>query len=173
MVRGRLFASILGLTAAVLVNVAGPASATTSIWIGRAFPDAHGDYSWWVVAEITYVCEPGQANALWVKVESERFKSPEGRPVRMKDEALDRVTCDGESRQTKVRVPLGYDYGEGPNRADAHDGDGIELMTYYYDDRAVEITAAFAYLPPDAEDMSQVEIHKDTTENRTLTLTQE
>ncbi len=173
MIRGRLFASILALTAAVLVNVAGPASATTSIWIGRAFPDAEGDYSWWVVAEITYVCEPGQANALWVEVESERFTSPEGQPVRMKDEGLGQVTCDSESRQTKVRVPLGFDYGEGPNLADAHDGDGNELMTYYYDDRAVEITAAFAYLPPDAEDMSQVEIHKDTAENRTVTLTEE
>lgn len=172
MVRGRLFASILALTAAVLVNVAGPAGATTSIWIGRAFSDAHGDYSWWVVAEITYVCEPGQTNALWVKVESERFESPEGRPVRMKDEGLERVICDGESRQTKVRVSLGFDYGEGPNIADAHDGAGNELMTYYYDDRAVEITAALAYLPPDAEDMSQVEIHQDTTENRTLTLAQ-
>lgn len=173
MVRGRLFASILALTAAVLVNAAGPASATTSIWIGRAFPDALSDRSWFVVAEITYICEPGQANALWVKIESERFKSPEGQPVRMKDEGLGQVTCDGESRQTKVRVPLGFDYGEGLNDADVHDGDGNELVTHYLGDHEVEITAAFAYLPPGVEDMSQVEIHKDTIENRTLTLTQE
>jgi hypothetical protein len=158
------------LTAAVLVNVAGPASATTSIWIGRAIVAGHTEAWESVAAEITYVCEPGQANALWVEVESEWFKSPEGQPARMKDEGLGQVTCDGESRQVKVSVPLSYDYGEGLNSGRALDGDGIELAAHYNDGHEVEITAAFADLPPDAEDVSQVEIHEDTTENRTLTL---
>lgn len=151
----------------MLVNVAGPASATTDIWIGRVTAE-----TWAVVnPEITYVCEPGQANALWVRVESDWFRSPEGEIVRFEDEGVAiEVTCDGESRQATVDVMLDYDYGEGPKDSNIRDGDGWELGAHYNIGQRVEITAAFANLPPDAEDLSRLEILHATTTTRTVAL---
>jgi hypothetical protein len=97
MVRGTFFASTVALTGALLLAAAGPAAADTRLSVGPARIATPGDPASPLNVEITYACEPGQANQLEVMAENGNLDGEVRR-------GWADVVCDGEPGTTTVSV---------------------------------------------------------------------
>ncbi len=134
MVRGTFFASTVALTGALMLAAAGPAAADTRLSVGPARIATPGDPASPLNVEITYACDPGQANRLEVMAENGDLAGEVRR-------GWVHVVCDGEPGTTTVSVESFARVG------DAVEG-GLFLEDAYREGQKIELTVELIKFAP-------------------------